>query len=602
MDKYREAYALGARSAALLVNAAVTALELDRRQEALDLAAEAVQLHPDHVPARLVRARAMAAGSSGGLDPAVAELATFVREIPSREVFNELGLLLDRRGDVEAAREAFARAAALDPNDAAVAANHGDAARRARRFDEAREALERSRSLEPERSETLEALAALELEVGQPRIAFELAKRAARSASSESARDAAGSMALFALSHAQDATPRELFEEHVAWGAAMEAGASRWAEEVGGRAAARAARPARLVYLSPDFRDHVVVRFLSPVLRHHDPARVEVVLVSTTKAADEVTRALREAHRLVDLSTAGSRMEMRRRLHELAPDIIVELAGHSSDPVLGLLTPRVAPVQASYLGYPGTTGLSTIDYRITDRICDPPGCEADFTEELLWLPRPAWVYRVADPGLAAVHETPGRDRPVVFGSFNRASKLTPETLGSFAEILEATPGSRLVLRPRAVDSSLRARVAATFARIGEDRVELRAEAASEADARRAYDDVDIALDAFPYHGTTTTCDALVMGVPVVTRLGSTPPARVGASLLAAVGLSDRVASSRAELVGIANRRAGDRARLVRLRAELPKRVAEGPLGDARSLADAIETALLDALDRRAKSP
>lgn len=608
---YRRAVDLGGKSAALLSNFAKTALALGRADEALRLAEAATAAAPEREAGPLLHARALAAlGDVAGAREVL--LRATARSAHSGALFNELGLVLARLGAGRDSLAALETAASLLPTDAAVLANLGDARRRALDLDGALSALTRALEIAPTSADALESLAALQITLGACDEAAATAERAAAQLQGTRALDL-GSMRLFALAHSDRLAPSALFEEHRAWGEAAtrlydEPGSSRSAgprEERTARAEPgereqRGSRRPRVVYLSPDLRDHVVARFLGPILAAHDPERVEVVLATTAVVKDATTEALRAGRELLDLA-GMPRQSARERLLSAQPDVIVELAGHSGDPVLQLLTPRLAPLQVTYLGFPGTTGLSSIDLRITDVACDPAGSELDFSERLARLPRPPWVYLPGDiPDVTPRH---GRASPT-FGCFNRATKLTPTTLELFARVLVALPEARLVLRPRVFGSATATkRLLAPFAEAGcAGRVELRADAPSFQDALRGYRDLDVALDTFPYHGTTTTCDALLMGVPVVSLMGSTPAARVSRSLLGAVGLDDLATEDASAFVEAAARLALDTGRLDTLRAELRERVLRGPLGDARGLARALEDVYLGAARRPPGAP
>jgi predicted O-linked N-acetylglucosamine transferase (SPINDLY family) len=253
----------------------------------------------------------------------------------------------------------------------------------------------------------------------------------------------------------------------------------------------------------------------------------------------------------------------------------------------------------TYLGYPNTTGLRTMDARLVDAITDPPGFEALATERLVRL-SPCFVCFA--PTQAARRVPPrGPSEPhaaIAFGSFNTLRKLTPRLLGSWCEILERVPGSRLLLKNAGVGSSgVGKLVLAEVARLGIDpaRVELIGRIPDESDHYRAYHRLDIALDTVPYNGTTTTCDALWMGVPVVTMLGDRHASRVSASILNAAGANDLVARDMPGYVDLAVALAGDAARRNAFHVTLRERLDTGVLCDARGFAIDFERALRSAV-------
>ena len=218
---------------------------------------------------------------------------------------------------------------------------------------------------------------------------------------------------------------------------------------------------------------------------------------------------------------------------------------------------KPAPVQVSYLGYPGTTGLSEMDYRLTDSLADPPGkTESIHSEKLLRLPVCNWCFSEPDdapPVGPLPAETVGS---ICFGTFNNFAKASPAIMDLWAAILIAMPSSRLIIKSRGLgEKSLHERIHQHFASRGvpADRLEIRGHEPNVISHLAAYNQMDIALDTFPYHGTTTTCEAIWMGVPVVTLAGQTHVSRVGVSLLSTVGLPELIAQSAEEYVSIASR-------------------------------------------------
>jgi predicted O-linked N-acetylglucosamine transferase (SPINDLY family) len=251
---------------------------------------------------------------------------------------------------------------------------------------------------------------------------------------------------------------------------------------------------------------------------------------------------------------------------------------------------KPAPVQVTWLGYVGTTGLSNIDYRLTDPYLDPPGAGDEFySEKSIRLPHCFWCYEPdkASPGESGL---PAMERGyVTFGSLNNFAKMTPPALDVWASILSAAPGSRLVLSSRQGDH--RAKTLERFSRAGVDphRIEFIG-TQPVLEYLKQYNRIDIALDPFPYCGGTTTCDALWMGVPVVTLRGRTAVGRAGASILSNVGLLDWIAESPDQYVAIASGMARDLTKLKELRSSLRKRMMESPLMDGRKFASGIEEA------------
>jgi len=286
-----------------------------------------------------------------------------------------------------------------------------------------------------------------------------------------------------------------------------------------------------------------------------------------------------------------------KTIHEDGIDILIDLAGHTGLNRLGIFACKPAPVQVSYLGYPNTTGLSTVDYRLTDDWADPPGLtERFYTEKLVRLPRGFLCYSPGQ-GVPEVGPLPAlQDGNVTFGSFNILPKMTPAVVTLWSAILTAVPGSCLMLKNNSVaDSATREDVYERFTAhgIARERLQLLGRQATLAEHMATYNGIDIALDPFPYNGTTTSCEALWMGVPVVTLAGQAHAGRVGVSILAQIGLPECIASTPEEYLAITTRLANDREKLKRLRSELRGRMKGSALCDAAGFTRSLETAYRD---------
>ena len=271
------------------------------------------------------------------------------------------------------------------------------------------------------------------------------------------------------------------------------------------------------------------------------------------------------------------------RIREDSIDILIDLAGHTANNRLPVFAERPAPVQVTWLGYPNTTGLSAMDYRLTDVIADPEG-DADVlhSENLMRLPNGFLCFAPAAdaPEIAGTPAlTTGQ---VTFGSFNNLAKVTPEVVETWAHVLHRIPKSQLVIKSRPLaDAETRERYVEMFGAHGIDagRVELCSWIASRSGHLGAYNRVDVGLDPFPYNGTTTTCEALWMGVPVITLCGDRHSGRVGASILIRIALKDLVAETKAIYVEKTVALANDLDRLSALRSDLRSRMKMSPLCD-----------------------
>jgi len=343
-------------------------------------------------------------------------------------------------------------------------------------------------------------------------------------------------------------------------------------------------RRLRIGYVSPDFREHCQALFTLPLFAHHDREAVAVFAYAGVRNPDAVTARLRslcdgwrDCAGLADADVAGLIREDRI-------DVLVDLTMHMANgrPLLFALKP--APVQVAWLAYPGTTGLSAIDFRLTDPWLDPPGTDADYAETSLRLPHTFWCY---DP-LAATEPGPLpalEQGHVTFGCLNHFCKVNPRTLALWDRVLEAVPGSRL--RLLAHPGAHRTWLLDQLREPG--RVDF-IPFLPRPDYLAQYQRLDVCLDTLPYNGHTTSLDAFWMGVPVVTRVGATVVGRAGWSQLNNLGLPELAAWDDDAFVRIAANLAADLPRLAELRAGLRARMEASPLMDARGFAGDLEAA------------
>lgn len=359
----------------------------------------------------------------------------------------------------------------------------------------------------------------------------------------------------------------------------------------------------RVALVSPDLRQHSVAYYIEPWLEHFDRERFEVVCYSTNRTFDAVSERFKGYASLWRDASSMIEVQLGAKMSEDRIDIAVDLAGHTEGNSLQAFSLRIAPVQITYLGYPDTTGLKQMDYRIVDSHTDPPDpvLDARHTEKLLRIDPCFLCYR-PHPDAPDVGSVPngGARNAVTFGSFNAGRKLSGPVLDLWAKILKAVPGSRLLLKAQdfadpAIPKRIYARLAAGG--IGEDRVEILKAPKSMAEHLGLYSRMDIGLDPMPYNGTTTTCEALWMGVPVVALAGNGHAGRVGVSLLANVGLDELTAGDENEYLTIAVRLAGDPSRLASYRASIRKRMAASPLRDEIGFSRRFEAALREAWSR-----
>ncbi|MEO8037160.1 MAG: tetratricopeptide repeat protein [Betaproteobacteria bacterium] len=347
-------------------------------------------------------------------------------------------------------------------------------------------------------------------------------------------------------------------------------------------------RRLRVAYVSNDLSEHVISYFLEPVLASHDRSEIEVWCYDRTRQRDATSERL---ERLADVWRRVPETDfatLATQVRADAIDVLVDLKGHFDDNSLPLFARKPAPVQLTWLGYPDTTGLTAMDGWITDGHIAADLSDQYATEEIIALDDFFMCFR-PKPDAPPPGAVPSLSRgAITFGCFNAYSKVSPAMRAALAEILRALPHSRLLMTavPR---GDARTRLLAGFEAAGIDpeRIELRGRA-THAQFLASHDEVDLALDSFPYNGTTTTLHALWMGVPFVALAGTTHVARVGASILANVGLDDWIARDVAGYVRIAVERAADTALLARLRHSLRGRLAASPILDEAGFTRRLE--------------
>jgi predicted O-linked N-acetylglucosamine transferase (SPINDLY family) len=355
------------------------------------------------------------------------------------------------------------------------------------------------------------------------------------------------------------------------------------------------ARRLRLGYVSRDLRRHSVRYFLLPLLRHHDKAAVEVTCYFDAEHADDATALFREQADRWRHSFGMSDEALAAQVRADGIDVLVDLGGHTDRNRLRLFARRPAPVQVSWLGYPATTGSLSIGWRLTDRHLDPepPAAAVASSEQPLRLAHGHFCYEPLPDSPPVGPPAFEREGAVTFGSLNQGAKLNEALFAAWARILAAVPGSRLWLQHSALhEPAAREWTVRQLQRLGVDPSRVVCHAYGRApEYLRSYHRIDIALDSFPYNGGTTTCEALWMGVPVVSRRGGRHVARLGASILHAVGLPELVADDEDGYVARAVALAQDRPRLAALRAGMRARMQASPLMDHAGFARAVEAAL-----------
>ncbi len=494
--------------------------------------------------------------------------------------------VLDALGRRDAAIVAIQAALALQPEDPGGWFQLASMLRWQGRADEAEPALRRALAGDPGNTEMLALLAMVLRDQG---LADEALAALQASARGRTLSWPERSNELLLSLYAESLPADELLRRHVRFGTDLEqAHPARFAHD---RAARAPGRRLRVGYLSGDFLLHPVSFFLLPVLEHHDRTQVEVFCYSFTRGTDNMNRRLRElAEHWRDVQ-ALSDDALADTIHADGIDLLVDLGGHTGEPRLAVFAQRPAPVQATWLGYLNTIGLTRIDHRLTDRRADPADvAQPQHVERLEYLPHSQWCYQA----LMDEPITPGapfeRRGHLTFGSFNAAVKISAATCRRWGEVLARVPGSRLVVA-NCKSAAKRAAVLREIAAAGvaADRVTF-IERVPFDKYLALFNAVDIALDSFPYGGGTTTLDALWMGTPVAAAIGATSVSRSAASILQALGLDDWVAPSVDRWVDMVVARAADRDALRTLRRELRPRLLASPLSDIEGFVRDLEAA------------
>ena len=558
--------------------------DLGRREEATASYGRALNIKPDYFQAYNNLGATLK--DQGKLDEAVACYQRALSIKPDYpEACNNLGNALKDQGKLEEAAAAYERALALNPADPAARNNLGNALKDQGRFAEAVASFEQALALKPVFAEARNNLGNVLKEQGRLEEALECYEQvlALKPDYSE-----AHSNLLMSQHYVGRISNGELLAAALRFGAQFtgKAPARRFAND------RSPARRLRIGYVSGDFRQHPGGFLLARVLEAHDRAGFEIFCYANQTKVDDMTRRLQGAadhwRPILGLSNAEAADLILRD----GIDILVDLSGHTAKNRLSLFALRPAPVQACWLGYFGTTGLGAMDYLIMDEAAVPQGEERWYSEALVRLPYGRFCYAPPDYAPAPVDPPALRRGYATFGSFNNIAKLGPEVVNLWADVLRAAPGSRLLLKWKALDdASARRRLGEAFAGagVGEERLELRG-FSRHADMLAEYGEIDIALDPFPFGGGLTSCEALWMGVPVVTLPGDRPASRQTIGFLRHVGLEDCVAATPADYVARAAALAADPGRLMGLRQALRPRMAASPLCDGAVFTPTLEAA------------
>ena len=614
--------------------------ELSRPREAVKAFRQVLALAPNHVEVTADLASAL--HQLGEKTEALQYYAPALRAAPDDvDLLSNYATALYEVGDYEQALRVFQRALALHPRHEKLWYNLGLAHVSRERFEQAIAAFKKAIEISPEHARAKVQLALLlcagrELEesadlyahsLTTPRERADVYMHAGFARMTEGRNDKAIGLfrkainldpgyelswhnLMMSLNYHADDDAQAMISEHQAWGRRHE-----------GRYPARLyandpspQRRLRIGYMSPDFRTHSVAYFIEPVLAGHDPQQVEIFCYANNPRSDEVTARLKGyAHHWHEIR-GRSDDAVADLIQQDQIDILMDLALHTGKNRLLVMARKPAPLQGTWLGYAGTTGLNAIDFRLTDPWIDPPGRSEQYSvEQLVRLPQTQWVYRPAIDA-AEVSPPPGeKNGPVIFGVATNLAKINETTIDLWAQVLRATPGSILAIKTSGLRDrpSEAAPAISPLARYGGERVweqlrgylcdllakrgispdRLRLEGSSPlADYFNWFSGIDMILDTFPFAGGTTTSHALYMGVPVVTRTGNLSVSRVGSSILHNIGLGELVTQTGEEFVRTAAELAQDQPRVAELRRTLRDRMRQSPLMDEPRFVKNLEAA------------
>ena len=543
-----------------------------------------LQVQPGHADS--LHLLGVLALQTGNPEPALELIQRAVALRPDGAVYrNNLGQVLERLGRVDDAVRAYEAAIELDPRDAEPVNNLGRILERRERLADAEAHYRKAIKLNTRYAEPQINLGNVLKDRGELDGAISAYRRAIALRPDLSVLH---SNLLLTLHYHPDYSPADIASEHRQWAerhAVPLAAAQRPHENDPKRE-----RRLRIAYVSPDFREHPVARFILPLLENHDRKQFEVFGYHDIARQDEVTKLIRKHvdqwRDIADLSDE----QVADRIRTDGIDILVDLTAHSGRNRLLVFARKPAPVQVTYLAYCSTTGVNAIDYRLTDRFLDPPEVDTShYSERSFRLPDCYWCY--SHPPLPAdrLPSTERRQGPPTFGCLNNFAKVTDPTLELWMKLLKQVPEARLLLYARSEQHRERVRGFMRRADVAVSRVAFVGRQPFD-DYLETYRDIAVALDPIPFGGGTTTCDALWMGAPVVTLAGRTAVSRGGSSILSNIGLDDLVCRNEEQYLDLAASLIGDGKRLAALRRELRSRLEDSPVMDAKRFTGGVEFA------------
>jgi predicted O-linked N-acetylglucosamine transferase (SPINDLY family) len=581
---YRRALELNPGYAGAHYNLGIAFRDQGKLDEAIACYRRALAIKPDFTEAHGSLANAL--DTQGNLDEAIGCYRRALQCNPRyAEAYSGLGNALGKQGSADEAVACFRRALEIKPDSAETHYHFGNFFKVQGKPEEAVACYRRALEIKPDIAEAHLNLGVAMKDQGNMDEAIAACRRALQVKADYVQ---AHSNLLYDLQFSPQYDAEAIYQEHLRWNARHAAALAKSIQPHGNDRSPR--RRLRIGYVSPNFWHHAESFFMVPLLAAHDHQDFEIFCYAEVQRPDHVTAQFRmyaDAWRDI---TGLTDEQVSQLVRQDRIDILVDLTMHMACNRLLVFARKPAPVQVCWLAYQGTTGLTTMDYRLTDAYVDPPGLyDRYYTEESIRLPDAFGCY---DPLTteAAVGALPALDQDrVTFGSLNNFCKVNPAVLTLWSQVLRAVDGSRLLLR--AAEGSHRERTLEFLQAEGvaSERVNF-VGWQPRAQYLELYRQIDIGLDTVPYNGQTTTLDSLWMGVPVITLLGQTAVGRAGMSLLTNLGLPELIAAAPEQFVRIARELAGDLARLGELRASLRERMQKSPLMDGPRFARHVEAA------------
>ncbi len=504
-----------------------------------------------------------------------------------------LGIIASRLGQYDRAEKRLRKAIQLSPNASKIYNDLGLVLKQMGQLAKATESFQKAIELGPENGYAYNNLAFIYHDIGKLSEADQAYKKAIQCGTFP-----AFSNRLLHLNYLIDIEQTEVLEAHQDWDAYYQSNHPNKQKNYSSSKPTK--RQIKVGYVSPDFNTHSVAYFFEPLLDCHDRSKFEVYCYYANTTIDETTLRFKEK---ADYWRSLSKLNDQQAadlIYKDGIDILVDLSGHTKGNRLGVFTHRPASIQMTWLGYPNTTGLTAIQYRLVDSVTDPESQVSHCSEQLIRLPNGFLCYR-GNKNIAISPVLPSQKKDYfTFGSFNNLRKVNNQVIEAWSAILHSVPNSRLLIKSKEFEFiEVKQRLLKLFKAQGitSNRLMLIDRIESQEAHLKLYDEVDLALDTFPYNGTTTTCEALWMGVPTLTFLGDHHASRVSASILKHSGLSEFVADDLESYIKKARQLAENTEKLSALRPTFREIMLGSDLCDAQGFTDEVEKVFLQAIEK-----